>query len=135
MWRRGWRRARSSCGSGWCGPAWWCGVPVLSQTTRPPTYPPTGCPSERITSRGPGTADAGGAVAEEVALRQSGEIPRAFRLEPWQTAPMQLEQHLGGMADAVAAFATAVTTAGLDAPVPTTPDRDVRRLVLQQGQK
>jgi uncharacterized protein (TIGR03083 family) len=46
---------------------------------------------------------------------------------------MQLEQHLGGMADAVAAFATAVTAAGLDAPVPTTPDWDVRRLVLHQG--
>lgn len=46
---------------------------------------------------------------------------------------MQLEQHLAGFADAVAAFVGAASAAGLEAPVPTTPDWDVRRLVVHQG--
>jgi uncharacterized protein (TIGR03083 family) len=46
---------------------------------------------------------------------------------------MQLEQHLGGLREAVDAFAGFATTAGLEAAVPTTPDWDVRRLVAHQG--
>jgi uncharacterized protein (TIGR03083 family) len=46
---------------------------------------------------------------------------------------MQLEQHLDGFRRAVDAFAGAVSVAGLEAAVPTTPDWDVRRLVAHQG--
>lgn len=46
---------------------------------------------------------------------------------------MQLEQHLGAFAEAVEAFVASATSAGLEAPVPTTPDWDVRRLVAHQG--
>ncbi|MGC4111851.1 MAG: maleylpyruvate isomerase family mycothiol-dependent enzyme [Nocardioides sp.] len=46
---------------------------------------------------------------------------------------MDLEQHLAGLGEAVDAFAESAATAGLDAPVPTTPDWDVRRLVAHQG--
>jgi uncharacterized protein (TIGR03083 family) len=46
---------------------------------------------------------------------------------------MQLEQHLEGLRQAVEAFADSVTTAGLEAAVPTTPDWDVRRLLVHQG--
>jgi uncharacterized protein (TIGR03083 family) len=46
---------------------------------------------------------------------------------------MQLEQHLDGFRAAVEAFAGSASTAGLEAPVPTTPDWDVRRLVAHQG--
>jgi uncharacterized protein (TIGR03083 family) len=46
---------------------------------------------------------------------------------------MDLEQHLDGLREAVEAFAAAVTSAGLEAGVPTTPDWDVRRLVAHQG--
>jgi len=46
---------------------------------------------------------------------------------------MQVEQHLAAIREAVDAFATSATTAGLEAPVPTTPDWDVRRLVAHQG--
>jgi uncharacterized protein (TIGR03083 family) len=46
---------------------------------------------------------------------------------------MQLEQHLDGLRRAVDAFAGSATTAGLETPVPTTPDWDVRRLVAHQG--
>jgi uncharacterized protein (TIGR03083 family) len=46
---------------------------------------------------------------------------------------MHLEQHLDAVREAVDAFAASATTAGLGAPVPTTPDWDVRRLVAHQG--
>lgn len=46
---------------------------------------------------------------------------------------MQLEQHLDGIRRAVDAFTASATTAGLEATVPTTPDWDVRRLVVHQG--
>jgi uncharacterized protein (TIGR03083 family) len=46
---------------------------------------------------------------------------------------MDLEQHLAGLREAVDAFVGSATTAGLPAPVPTTPDWDVRRLVVHQG--
>jgi len=46
---------------------------------------------------------------------------------------MQLEQHLGAFAVAVERFVTSAQVAGLAAPVPTTPDWDVRRLVVHQG--
>ncbi|HEX3929569.1 MAG TPA: maleylpyruvate isomerase family mycothiol-dependent enzyme [Nocardioides sp.] len=46
---------------------------------------------------------------------------------------MDLEQHLAGLREAVDAFVGSATTAGLAAPVPTTPDWDVRRLVVHQG--
>jgi len=46
---------------------------------------------------------------------------------------MQVEQHLAAIREAVDAFAASATTAGLEAPVPTTPDWDVRRLVAHQG--
>jgi uncharacterized protein (TIGR03083 family) len=46
---------------------------------------------------------------------------------------MHLEQHLAGIRTAVDAFTRHATAAGLDAPVPTTPDWDVRRLVAHQG--
>ena len=46
---------------------------------------------------------------------------------------MQVEQHLAALREAVDAFATSATTAGLEEPVPTTPDWDVRRLVAHQG--
>ncbi|HET7066751.1 MAG TPA: maleylpyruvate isomerase N-terminal domain-containing protein [Nocardioides sp.] len=46
---------------------------------------------------------------------------------------MQLEQHLGALADAVEAFVASAQVAGLATPVPTTPDWDVRRLVAHQG--
>jgi hypothetical protein len=38
-------------------------------------------------------------------------------------------RHLDGIREALDAFATHATAAGLGAPVPTTPDWDVRRLV------
>jgi len=44
-----------------------------------------------------------------------------------------LDRHLDGIREALDAFATHATTAGLSAPVPTTPDWDVRRLVAHQG--
>ena len=46
---------------------------------------------------------------------------------------MQLEQHLDGLGSALEAFAGSATAAGLEAAVPTTPDWDVRRLVVHQG--
>jgi uncharacterized protein (TIGR03083 family) len=46
---------------------------------------------------------------------------------------MDVGEHLAGLREAVDAFATYSTAAGLDAPVPTTPDWDVRRLVAHQG--
>jgi uncharacterized protein (TIGR03083 family) len=46
---------------------------------------------------------------------------------------MDVAEHLAGLREAVAAFATHATGAGLAAPVPTTPDWDVRRLVAHQG--
>jgi uncharacterized protein (TIGR03083 family) len=46
---------------------------------------------------------------------------------------MQFEQHLVGLRRAVDAFAESAAAAGLGAPVPTTPDWDVRRLVAHQG--
>ena len=47
--------------------------------------------------------------------------------------PLDLGGHLAGIRDAVDAFATQAASAGLGAPVPTTPDWDVRRLVAHQG--
>lgn len=44
-----------------------------------------------------------------------------------------IERHLQGLGVAVDAFADSATTAGLETPVPTTPDWDVRRLVAHQG--
>ncbi len=46
---------------------------------------------------------------------------------------MQLARHLSALDDAVAAFGEHARAAGLEAPVPTTPDWDVRRLVAHQG--
>ncbi|MGA8246871.1 MAG: maleylpyruvate isomerase N-terminal domain-containing protein, partial [Nocardioides sp.] len=46
---------------------------------------------------------------------------------------MDLGEHLAGLREAMAAFGTRAQAAGLDAPVPTTPDWDVRRLVAHQG--
>ena len=46
---------------------------------------------------------------------------------------MDLQTHLAGIRSALDAFAEQATAAGLDAPVPTTPDWDVRRLVAHQG--
>ena len=46
---------------------------------------------------------------------------------------LELGRHLDGIREALDAFATQATTAGLGAPVPTTPDWDVRRLVAHQG--
>jgi uncharacterized protein (TIGR03083 family) len=46
---------------------------------------------------------------------------------------MQLEQHLAGLRAAVHAIAESATAAGLEAAVPTTPDWDVRRVVVHQG--
>lgn len=46
---------------------------------------------------------------------------------------LELGRHLDGIRDAVDAFATHAASAGLGAPVPTTPDWDVRRLVAHQG--
>jgi uncharacterized protein (TIGR03083 family) len=46
---------------------------------------------------------------------------------------MELDQHLDGVRSAVEAFAASAMTAGLDAPVPTTPGWDLRRLVAHQG--
>src|SRR6478736_6055312 len=47
--------------------------------------------------------------------------------------PLDLGGHLAGIRDAVDAFATHAASAGLAAPVPTTPDWDVRRLLAHQG--
>ena len=47
--------------------------------------------------------------------------------------PLALGRHLAGIREAVDAFATHATAAGLEAPVPTTPDWDVRRLLAHQG--
>ena len=47
--------------------------------------------------------------------------------------PLDLGRHLDGLREAVEAFALHATAAGLDTPVPTTPDWDVRRLVAHQG--
>src|SRR4051795_102610 len=46
---------------------------------------------------------------------------------------MLRERHLDAFREAVEAFAASVTSAGLDAPVPTTPDWDLRRLLVHQG--
>src|SRR5690348_4824386 len=46
---------------------------------------------------------------------------------------MELHRHLDGFREALDAFAAHATTAGMGAPVPTTPDWDVRRLVAHQG--
>lgn len=46
---------------------------------------------------------------------------------------MEVAEHLAGVREAVDAFATQVRAAGLEAPVPTTPDWDVRRLLAHQG--
>jgi uncharacterized protein (TIGR03083 family) len=46
---------------------------------------------------------------------------------------MDVADHLAGVREAVDAFATHAESAGLVAPVPTTPDWDVRRLVAHQG--
>jgi len=48
-------------------------------------------------------------------------------------ASVELGRHLDGIREALGAFATHATAAGLDTPVPTTPDWDVRRLVAHQG--
>ncbi len=47
--------------------------------------------------------------------------------------PLALSRHLAGIREAIDAFATHATAAGLEAPVPTTPDWDVRRLLAHQG--
>lgn len=49
-----------------------------------------------------------------------------------QASP-DLDRHLEGISAAVDAFARHALAAGLEAPVPTTPDWDVRRLVAHQG--
>ncbi len=46
---------------------------------------------------------------------------------------MELHRHLDGVREALDAFAAHATAAGMGAPVPTTPDWDVRRLVAHQG--
>ena len=46
---------------------------------------------------------------------------------------LTLDQHLAALRDAVAAFARHAEEAGLDVPVPTTPDWTVRRLIGHQG--
>ncbi len=46
---------------------------------------------------------------------------------------MLRERHLDAFREAVDAFAASVTSAGLDALVPTTPDWDLRRLLTHQG--
>lgn len=46
---------------------------------------------------------------------------------------MEFQRHLDALAEAVDAFARHAAAAGLEAPVPTTPDWDVRRLVAHQG--
>jgi uncharacterized protein (TIGR03083 family) len=46
---------------------------------------------------------------------------------------LELGRHLDGIREALDAFATHTITAGLAAPVPTTPDWDVRHLVAHQG--
>jgi uncharacterized protein (TIGR03083 family) len=46
---------------------------------------------------------------------------------------MRVQEHLSALGEAVAAFATSATAAGLDTAVPTTPDWDVRHLVAHQG--
>jgi uncharacterized protein (TIGR03083 family) len=46
---------------------------------------------------------------------------------------MQLDEHLGGVREALDRFAGHATSAGLDTLVPTTPDWDVRRLLAHQG--
>jgi uncharacterized protein (TIGR03083 family) len=46
---------------------------------------------------------------------------------------MEQEEYLAGLREALDAFTEHATSAGLDAPVPTTPDWDVRRLVAHQG--
>jgi uncharacterized protein (TIGR03083 family) len=46
---------------------------------------------------------------------------------------MRLDQHLDALGVAVDAFAEAASAAGLETPVPTTPDWSVRRLVAHQG--
>ena len=46
---------------------------------------------------------------------------------------LTLDQHLAALRDAVAAFARGAEEAGLDVPVPTTPDWTVRRLIGHQG--
>jgi uncharacterized protein (TIGR03083 family) len=46
---------------------------------------------------------------------------------------LEAGRHLDGIREALAAFAAHAATAGLEAPVPTTPDWDVRRLVAHQG--
>ena len=46
---------------------------------------------------------------------------------------LTLEDHLGGLRDAVSAFGAHAERAGLDAPVPTCPDWSVRRLLAHQG--
>jgi uncharacterized protein (TIGR03083 family) len=46
---------------------------------------------------------------------------------------MDLHRHLGGVREALDAFAAHASVAGMAAPVPTTPDWDVRRLVAHQG--
>jgi uncharacterized protein (TIGR03083 family) len=46
---------------------------------------------------------------------------------------LTLDQHLAALRDAVAAFARCAEEAGLDVPVPTTPDWTVRRLIGHQG--
>jgi uncharacterized protein (TIGR03083 family) len=46
---------------------------------------------------------------------------------------LTLDEHLAALRDAVAAFARCAQEAGLDVPVPTTPDWTVRRLIGHQG--
>jgi uncharacterized protein (TIGR03083 family) len=46
---------------------------------------------------------------------------------------MDLQRHLDGVREALDAFAAHAPAAGMSAPVPTTPDWDVRRLVAHQG--
>jgi uncharacterized protein (TIGR03083 family) len=46
---------------------------------------------------------------------------------------MRLDQHLGALGEAVEAFASSASAAGLDTAVPTTPDWDVRQLLAHQG--
>jgi uncharacterized protein (TIGR03083 family) len=46
---------------------------------------------------------------------------------------MDLLRHLDGVREALDAFAAHASAAGMSAPVPTTPDWDVRRLVAHQG--
>lgn len=52
---------------------------------------------------------------------------------PTSHRAVDLSEHLEGLHAALSAFTSHVARAGLDAPVPTTPDWDMRALVAHQG--